>query len=78
VALRLSPSRPCALCATPAAALWLQVKEMLMPFGQLKAFNLVMDRGTGNSKVTDAAAHGQGAGTWQGVGWVLASRLRAA
>jgi hypothetical protein len=29
----------------------LQVKEMLMPFGQLKAFNLVMDRGTGNSKV---------------------------
>ncbi|KAL4853943.1 Splicing factor U2af large subunit A [Chlorella vulgaris] len=27
-----------------------QVKEMLMPFGQLKAFNLVMDRGTGNSK----------------------------
>lgn len=28
-----------------------QVKEMLLPFGQLKAFNLVMDRGTGNSKV---------------------------
>lgn len=27
-----------------------QVKEMLTPFGQLKAFNLVMDRGTGNSK----------------------------
>lgn len=27
-----------------------QVKEMLMPYGQLKAFNLVMDRGTGNSK----------------------------
>ncbi|PRW45747.1 chorismate lyase isoform B [Chlorella sorokiniana] len=27
-----------------------QVKEMLLPFGQLKAFNLVMDRGTGNSK----------------------------
>ena len=24
---------------------------MLLPFGQLKAFNLVMDRGTGNSKV---------------------------
>lgn len=27
-----------------------QVKEMLMPFGPLKAFNLVMDRATGNSK----------------------------
>lgn len=27
-----------------------QVKEMLFPFGQLKAFNLVMDRSTGNSK----------------------------
>lgn len=27
-----------------------QVKEMLLPFGHLKAFNLVMDRGTGNSK----------------------------
>ena len=29
-----------------------QVKEMLVPFGPLKAFNLVMDRATGNSKVT--------------------------
>lgn len=27
-----------------------QVKEMLVPFGPLKAFNLVMDRATGNSK----------------------------
>lgn len=27
-----------------------QVKEMLLPFGPLKAFNLVMDRATGNSK----------------------------
>ena len=28
-----------------------QVKELLLPFGQLKAFNLVMDKNTGNSKV---------------------------
>lgn len=28
-----------------------QVTEMLVPFGTLKAFNLVMDRATGNSKV---------------------------
>lgn len=28
-----------------------QVKEMLVPYGHLKAFNLVMDRATGNSKV---------------------------
>jgi splicing factor U2AF 65 kDa subunit len=27
-----------------------QVKEMLVPFGILRAFNLVMDRATGNSK----------------------------
>lgn len=29
-----------------------QVKELLLPFGSLKAFNLVMDKNTGNSKVT--------------------------
>ena len=29
----------------------LQVKELLLPFGSLKAFNLVMDKNTGNSKV---------------------------
>ena len=28
-----------------------QVKELLLPFGSLKAFNLVMDKNTGNSKV---------------------------
>ena len=28
-----------------------QVKELLLPFGHLKAFNLVMDKNTGNSKV---------------------------
>jgi hypothetical protein len=28
-----------------------QVKELLLPFGALKAFNLVMDKNTGNSKV---------------------------
>lgn len=33
-----------------------QVKEMLLPFGSLKAFNLVMDRNTGNSKVSGASA----------------------
>lgn len=27
-----------------------QVKEMLQPYGELKAFNLVMDKNTGNSK----------------------------
>ena len=27
-----------------------QVTEMLLPFGTLKAFNLVMDRATGNSR----------------------------
>ncbi|KAK9901213.1 hypothetical protein WJX75_000532 [Coccomyxa subellipsoidea] len=27
-----------------------QVKELLLPFGSLKAFNLVMDKNTGNSK----------------------------
>jgi hypothetical protein len=27
------------------------VKELLLPFGSLKAFNLVMDKNTGNSKV---------------------------
>jgi hypothetical protein len=37
----------------------MQVKEMLMPYGQLKAFNLVMDRGTGNSKVGGWAAEGR-------------------
>lgn len=39
-----------------------QVKEMLLPFGQLKAFNLVMDRGTGNSKVGAGQGPGAGAG----------------
>jgi len=29
----------------------LQVKDLLLPFGVLKAFNLVMDKNTGNSKV---------------------------
>ena len=29
-----------------------QVKELLLPFGSLKAFNLVMDKNTGNSKVS--------------------------
>ena len=29
----------------------MQVKELLLPFGSLKAFNLVMDKNTGNSKV---------------------------
>ena len=33
-----------------------QVKEMLGPFGALQAFNLVMDKNTGNSKVSLAAA----------------------
>ncbi len=28
-----------------------QVKELLHPYGMLKAFNLVMDKHTGNSKV---------------------------
>jgi hypothetical protein len=28
-----------------------QVKDLLLPFGVLKAFNLVMDKNTGNSKV---------------------------
>lgn len=35
---------------------------MLLPFGQLKAFNLVMDRGTGNSKVGAGQGPGAGAG----------------
>ena len=30
----------------------MQVKELLLPFGSLKAFNLVMDKNTGNSKVS--------------------------
>ena len=30
----------------------LQVKDLLLPFGALKAFNLVMDKATGNSKVS--------------------------
>lgn len=30
------------------------MKELLLPFGALKAFNLVMDKNTGNSKVTQA------------------------
>ena len=29
----------------------MQVKELLLPFGALKAFDLVMDKNTGNSKV---------------------------
>ena len=32
----------------------MQVKDMLLPFGELKAFNLVMDKTTGNSKVCPA------------------------
>lgn len=32
----------------------LQVKDLLLPFGVLKAFNLVMDKNTGNSKVRGA------------------------
>ncbi len=31
----------------------IQVKELLLPYGTLRAFNLVMDRQTGNSKVCD-------------------------
>ena len=31
-----------------------QVKELLQPYGLLKAFNLVMDKHTGNSKVWQA------------------------
>ncbi len=33
----------------------MQVKELLLPFGSLKAFNLVMDKNTGNSKVRISA-----------------------
>ena len=33
-----------------------QVKEKLMPYGPLKAFNLVMDKQTGNSKVCSPPA----------------------
>ena len=33
----------------------MQVKELLLPFGHLKAFNLVMDKNTGNSKVRHGA-----------------------
>lgn len=40
-----------------------QVKEMLTPFGQLKAFNLVMDRGTGNSKVGQQGPGGRRRGS---------------
>ena len=29
-----------------------QVKELLLPYGHLKAFNLVMDKSTGNSKAS--------------------------
>ena len=37
----------------------MQVKELLLPFGHLKAFNLVMDKNTGNSKVRGGTALGQ-------------------
>ena len=35
----------------PCCFLLAQVKDLLLPFGVLKAFNLVMDKNTGNSKV---------------------------
>lgn len=35
----------------PCCFMLLQVKDLLLPFGVLKAFNLVMDKNTGNSKV---------------------------
>lgn len=31
-----------------------QVKELILPYGELRAFNLVMDKNTGNSKVRSA------------------------
>ncbi len=34
-----------------------QVKELLHPYGMLKAFNLVMDKHTGNSKVRGVVCH---------------------
>ena len=36
----------------------MQVKELLLPFGSLKAFNLVMDKNTGNSKVRTCSIAG--------------------
>ena len=36
----------------------MQVKELLLPFGHLKAFNLVMDKNTGNSKVRQCCIQG--------------------
>ena len=44
----------------PRVLLALQVKEMLLPYGALKAFNLVMDRSTGNSKVRGSPQLGRG------------------
>ena len=58
-------------------ALWLQVRELLQAFGQLRAFNLVTDRDTGASKgfafcefsdpaITEHAIQGLGAITIAG------------
>ena len=33
------------------------MKEILKPFGPLKAFTLIMDRSTGNSKVRNSCLH---------------------
>ena len=57
----------------------MQVKEKLTPFGMLKAFNLVMDKTTGNSKVP-AYRHTfsvkawslQPQGCWYITSWLLA------
>ena len=40
-----------------ALAQVVQVKEKLLPFGNLGAFNLVMDKTTGNSKVFSRKTH---------------------
>ena len=39
------------------AYVYVQVKEKLTPYGPLKAFNLVMDKQTGNSKVCLTCRH---------------------
>ena len=57
---QVGPSLSCGLSGTCSLHLSLaqragpfavQVKELLHPFGELRAFNLVMDKTTGNSKV---------------------------
>lgn len=51
VLLLAAPALTCALCCPALCFLWLQLKDLLAPYGQLKSLSVAMDAATGKNKV---------------------------